>query len=131
MPRRLKVLLTKSALDAHDRGLRVIAHALRDAGNEVVFTRFELPQEVVKAAQEEDVDAIGISSFMGAHGYFVEEIVGGLKERGLGHIRVVLGGIIPDGDKPRLLEAGVARIFPPGTSPQEVTDFLSAEAGES
>jgi methylmalonyl-CoA mutase C-terminal domain/subunit len=130
MAGKLKVLLTKSALDAHDRGLRVIAHALRDAGHEVVFTRFELPLEVVRAAQDEDVDAIGISYFMGAHSYFVEEIVGGLKDRGLGHIRVVLGGIIPEEDKPRLLKLGVARIFPPGTSPQGVAEFLSGGAGE-
>jgi len=122
--KRFRVLLTKSALDAHDRGLRVIARTLRDAGMEVVFTRFELPQEVVKAAAEEDVDAIGISSFMGAHNYFVREIMRGLRERGLDGVKVVLGGIIPEADQPGLLQMGVAGVFPPGTPPAEVVNFL-------
>ena len=123
-PRR--ILLTKSALDAHDRGVRTIARALRDAGLEVVFTRFELPEEIIKPAQEEDVDLVGISSSMGEHRYIVPRVTELLKERGLDHIGVIVGGIIPEEDIPELLAQGVGRVFGPGTSTQEVVDYLRA-----
>jgi methylmalonyl-CoA mutase C-terminal domain/subunit len=121
---KIRVLLTKSELDAHDRGVRTIAAALRDAGFEVIFTRFLMPEEIVKTALEEDVDVIGISSSIGGHMVIASEVMNLIKKNNLSHITVILGGIIPNDDIPQLLQLGIAKTFGPGTSPNAVADYL-------
>jgi len=109
-----RVMVTKIGLDGHDRGARVVAAALRDAGMEVVYTGpWKTIPDVVNMALEEDVDVIGISSLASDH-LLVPELLTSLREAGLGHIRVVVGGIVPDQDETDLLIAGVARVFHPG-----------------
>ena len=113
-----RILMVKAFMEAHDRGLRYVARILRDSGMEVILTRFELPEEIVKVAIQEDVDAIGISESAGGYEYFSKVTVDGLKEKGL-NIPVIIGGIIPDQEHDKLLKIGVARVFGPG-SPDEV-----------
>lgn len=125
--KKIRILLTKSAMDAHDRGVRTVARALRDAGMEVIFTRFELPEDIVKPAQEEDVDAIGISSSNSAHNYFASEVMELLRQRSMGHIPVILGGIIPEEDIPGLKRLGIKGIFGPGTSISQIADFIYSQ----
>jgi len=104
--------------------MRYVAQALRDAGVEVIFIRFDTPDEVVKAAEQEDVDVIGISSSIGGHDYVLPEIINGLKEKKPEHITVIAGGVIPLYDIPDLLNKGVAKIFGPGTSLEEIVDYV-------
>ena len=125
MSERLRILIAKPGLDGHDRGAKVIARALRDAGMEVIYTGLrQTPEMIVEAALQEDVDGVGLSILSGAHMTLVPRVVEGLREAGLDHIKVFLGGIIPDEDVPVLKGLGVAGIFGPGTSTQVVTEFV-------
>lgn len=119
-----KILLAKSTLEGHDRGMRTVAQAARDAGMEVIIVRFDTPDEVVKAAEQEDVDIIGISASIGGHDYILSEIVNGLREKKLEHITVIAGGVIPPYDIPDLLNRGVAKVFGPGTSLDEIVTYI-------
>ncbi len=115
-----KVLITKLGLDGHDRGSRIVAAFLRDAGMEVVYTGpWQEITAIVKLALEEDVDIIGVSSLATDH-LLVPKLMDALRDAGLGHIKVVVGGIIPDSDGARLLEAGVSRVFHPGSAREEI-----------
>ena len=130
MDRPLRVLIAKPGLDGHDRGAKVVARALRDAGMEVIYTGLrQTPAQVAAAAVQEDVDCVGISILSGAHNVLVPEILKELEARGGADIPVFLGGIIPDKDIAPLLERGVRRIFLPGTSTQEIVGFLREEIG--
>ncbi|MEW6614520.1 MAG: cobalamin-dependent protein [Thermodesulfobacteriota bacterium] len=120
----MKILLGKWAMDAHDRGVKTIAHTLRDAGFEVVFTRFEFPSEAVRAAEEEDVDIIGISCSMGEHSYFASEILRLMGDRKMKGIPLIFGGVISPNDSRELLCLGVKAVFGPGTSLQEVSKHI-------
>jgi len=125
MARTLRVLIAKPGLDGHDRGAKVIARALRDAGMEVIYTGLRQTSEmIVNAAIQEDVDVVGLSVLSGAHMHYFREVLEGLRARDAEDILVFGGGIVPDQDVPRLKELGVAAIFTPGTSTQEVIDFL-------
>ncbi len=115
-----KVLVTKVGLDGHDRGSRLVAAYLRDAGMEVVYTGpWQEIAAVVKLALEEDVDVIGISSLATDH-LLMPQVMAALEEAGLGHVKVVVGGIVPDGEAAELLEAGVARVFHPGSAREDI-----------
>ena len=115
MPRR--ILIAKPGLDGHDRGAKVIARALRDAGHEVIYTGLhQTPAQIVEAASQEDVDAIGLSVLSGAHNTLFPQVVELLVERGMGDVVVFGGGIIPEADIPGLEAAGLAAVFTPGTS---------------
>lgn len=123
--RRIRVLLAKPGLDGHDRGIKVIATALRDAGMEVIYTGLrQTPESIVNAAVEEDVDGIGISVLSGAHMTLFPEIIKKLKERKAENIVVFGGGIVPNEDKAKLEKSGVKRLFTPGASMQEIVDFV-------
>jgi len=115
-----RILLTKIGFDGHDRGSRVVAAYLRDAGMEVIYTGpWQSVEAVVKLASEEDVDVVGVSSLASDH-VLVPKLTAALREAGLGHVRVAVGGIVPDEDVARLLEAGVSRIFHPGSRREEI-----------
>ena len=121
----IRVLVAKPGLDGHDRGAKVIARALRDAGMEVVYTGIrQTPQMIVETAFQEDVSVIGLSILSGAHMELIPQILTGLKERGMVEVMVVLGGIIPAEDEAALLEMGVAGVFGPGASTEEIGAFL-------
>jgi len=121
----IRVLVAKPGLDGHDRGAKVIARALRDAGMEVIYTGLrQTPEMIVNAAIQEDVDCIGLSILSGAHNVIVSRIMALLKESDANDILVVLGGTIPTHDIPALKEAGVAAIFGPGTSLETTVDFI-------
>lgn len=125
MERPIRVLVGKVGLDGHDRGAKVIATALRDAGMEVIYTGLrQTPEMVVNAAMQEDVDAIGISSLSGAHMTIFPKIIHLMKEKGVDDILLTGGGIIPEEDKQSLEQQGVDKIFPPGTSTQEIVDYI-------
>ncbi|SRR6266404_4839076 len=122
---RIRVLLAKPGLDGHDRGVKVIARALRDAGMEVIYTGLrQTPEQVVAAAVQEDVDAIGLSILSGAHMTLFPRIVDLARQEGLDDVVIFGGGIIPDEDIPRLKELGVSEVFTPGTRMQEIIDFI-------
>ncbi len=126
MPERpIKVLIAKPGLDGHDRGAKVLARGLRDEGFEVVYTGLrQTPEMVVSAALQEDVDVVGLSILSGAHMTLLPRIVEGLRAEGLDDVLVTAGGIIPDDDIPSLTEAGVNRIFGPGTTIRQVADYI-------
>lgn len=125
---RLRILVGKVGLDGHDRGAKIIARALRDAGHEVIYTGLhQSPEQVVATAIQEDVDAVGLSILSGAHNTLLPKVIKLLKEQGAEDIAVFGGGIIPKEDIPFLLETGLKRIFTPGTSTEEVLDFLDNE----
>jgi methylmalonyl-CoA mutase C-terminal domain/subunit len=129
MAQRLRVVIAKPGLDGHDRGAKVIARALRDAGMEVIYTGLrQTPEQIASAALQEDADVVGLSILSGAHNHIVPQLMELLKEKGLDDVLVVLGGIIPDVDMPRLRELGVKGIFLPGTPMQEIIDFIQANA---
>lgn len=116
-----RVLIAKPGLDGHDRGAKVIARALRDAGMEVIYTGLrQTPEMIAEAALQENVDVIGLSILSGAHMQLVPRILKLLKSQGQEKVRLMLGGIIPDEDRPKLEEMGVAGIFGPGTSTQTI-----------
>ncbi len=119
-------MIAKPGLDGHDRGAKVIARALRDAGMEVIYTGLrQTPEQIVAAALQEDADAIGLSILSGAHMHICPRVMQLLKEKGLDDVLVVIGGIIPDVDIPKLREAGVKGIFLPGSPMQDIVTFIS------
>src|SRR5918995_283381 len=123
--KRIRVVIAKPGLDGHDRGARVIARALRDAGMEVIYTGLrQTPEQIVAAALQEDADVIGLSILSGAHMHICPRIMALLEERGLRDVLVVVGGIIPDVDIPKLNEIGVRGIFLPGAPMQSIVDFI-------
>ena len=126
---RIRVVIAKPGLDGHDRGARVIARALRDAGMEVIYTGLrQTPEQIVSAALQEDADVIGLSILSGAHMHICPRVMDLLRERGLDDVLVVVGGIIPDVDIPKLNELGVRGIFLPGTPMQEIVEFIRQHA---
>jgi methylmalonyl-CoA mutase, C-terminal domain len=126
---RIRVLLAKPGLDGHDRGVKVIARALRDAGMEVIYTGLrQTPEMVVNAAVQEDVDAIGLSILSGAHMTLFPRVVELAREAGLDDVIVFGGGIIPDEDIPKLKEQGVSAVFTPGARMEEIIDFIRQHA---
>jgi methylmalonyl-CoA mutase C-terminal domain/subunit len=127
--RPLKVLIAKPGLDGHDRGAKVLARGLRDEGFEVVYTGLrQTPEMVVTAALQEDADVVGLSILSGAHNHIAPRLMELLREQGLDDVLVVIGGIIPDVDVPKLTAAGVKGIFLPGTPMKTIIDFISANA---
>ncbi len=125
----IKVLLSRSQLDCHQRGLITVAAALRDAGMEVIYTRFLMPEEVVKMAVEEDVDVIGLSFMAWSHLGIVEEVMNGLKAKKMNNVMVIVGGIMRDDHRPRLKELGVAGVFATGTNTQDIVAFIKERKG--
>lgn len=125
---RIRVLLTKSRIDGHDRGVRYLAMKLAEAGMEVVFTRYGVPEEIVNTALAEDVDVIGVSFSVGTPLVITAEMMRLLKERRLDNVLVIIGGIIPHDEVPELLRIGVGKTFGPGASASEVIDFISKKA---
>lgn len=124
-PQPLRILMAKAGLDGHDRGVKVVARALRDAGYEVIYTGLhQTPEMVAQAALQEDVDAVGLSILSGAHNTLFPKVIDLLRRAGAGEIPVFGGGIVPDEDLPGLERAGVRRIFTPGTSTQEIVRWV-------
>jgi methylmalonyl-CoA mutase C-terminal domain/subunit len=129
MSRRIRVVIAKPGLDGHDRGAKVIARALRDAGMEVIYTGLrQTPEQIVHAALQEDADVIGLSILSGAHMHICPRVMELLREQGLADVLVVVGGIIPDVDVPRLSALGVRGIFLPGTPMQDIVEFINQHA---
>ncbi len=129
--KKIRVLIAKPGLDGHDRGAKVVARALRDAGMEVIYTGLhQTPEMIVEAAIQEDVDVVGLSCLSGAHMTLFPRVVELLREKGAGDILVTAGGIIPDEDIPKLKEAGIAATFGPGTSLEEIIEFHKKNAGK-
>jgi methylmalonyl-CoA mutase C-terminal domain/subunit len=127
--RKIRVVIAKPGLDGHDRGAKVIARALRDSGMEVIYTGLrQTPEQIVSAALQEDADVIGLSILSGAHNHIAPRLMQLLEEKGLEDVLVVIGGIIPDVDIPRLRELGVKGIFLPGTPMQEIVEFINTNA---
>ena len=131
MSKRLRILIAKPGLDGHDRGAKVIARALRDAGMEVIYTGLrQTPEMVVEAALQEDVDGVGLSILSGAHMTLVPRVLDGLRQAGLDHVKVFIGGIVPEEDVAALKEMGVSGVFGPGTNTQTVTKFVRQQLAE-
>jgi methylmalonyl-CoA mutase C-terminal domain/subunit len=131
MQRRYRVVIAKPGLDGHDRGAKVIARALRDAGFEVIYTGLhQTPEQVVETALQEDADAVGLSLLSGAHMTLFPRILELLKERGIDDVVVFGGGIIPDADIPALQEMGVAALFTPGTPLAQIDQWLESALDE-
>lgn len=125
MSERLRIVIAKPGLDGHDRGAKVVARALRDAGMEVIYTGLrQTPEMIVEAALQEDADAIGLSILSGAHMTLVPRVVQQLREVGLDRVKVFVGGIIPEEDVSALREMGVAAVFGPGASTLDITDCI-------
>jgi methylmalonyl-CoA mutase C-terminal domain/subunit len=123
--RRIRVLVAKPGLDGHDRGAKIVARALRDAGMEVIYTGLrQTPEQIVTAALQEDVDAIGISILSGAHNTIIPRIADLMRAQGLDDVLLVIGGIIPDEDISALKQAGVSEVFQPGATTQEIVDYI-------
>ena len=122
---RIRVVIAKPGLDGHDRGAKVIARALRDAGMEVIYTGLrQTPEQIVTAALQEDADVIGLSILSGAHNHICPRVMELLGERGLKDVLVVIGGIIPAVDIPRMKEIGIGGVFLPGTPMQDIVQFI-------
>ena len=125
MQGRIRVVVAKPGLDGHDRGAKVVARALRDAGMEVVYTGLhQTPEQIVETAIQEDADAIGLSVLSGAHMTLFQRVIELLRERGADDVVVFGGGIIPDADIPLLREMGVAKVFTPGAPTQSIVDWI-------
>lgn len=122
--RRIRVLLTKSRMDAHDRGVRYVARELSKAGIETIFTRYALPEEIVETAIQEAVDVIGVSCSTGGHLHVAEQIQAGLEAQGIKDIKIIFGGVIPDLDVPKLKSSGVISIFGPGSAIKEILQAI-------
>lgn len=123
--KRIRVLIGKAGLDGHDRGAKVIAQALRDAGMEVIYTGLrQTPEQVVETAIQEDVQVVGLSSLSGAHMQLFPPVVQLLREQGAGDVMVIGGGVIPGEDIPYLKEEGIAEIFTPGTSTSDIVKYI-------
>jgi methylmalonyl-CoA mutase C-terminal domain/subunit len=124
---KIRVLVAKPGLDGHDRGAKVIARALREAGMEVIYTGLrQSPEMIVEAALQEDVDVVGLSILSGAHMELFPLIMDGMKQKGLNHVLIVAGGIIPEEDVPVLKKMGIQAIFRPGAMTQDIVDFINA-----
>ena len=124
--KRIRVIVAKPGLDGHDRGAKVVARALRDAGFEVIYTGLrQTPEQIVEAALSEDVNVVALSLLSGAHNTLFPKIVELLKEKGMGDVLVIGGGVIPDADIPGLKAAGVAAVFTPGTSTGDIVKFIN------
>ena len=124
--RKIRVVIAKPGLDGHDRGAKVIARALRDAGMEVIYTGLrQTPEQIANASLQEDADVIGLSILSGAHNHIVPRLMELLRQHGLDDVLVLIGGIIPDVDIPKLKAIGVKGIFLPGTGMQEIVDFIN------
>lgn len=129
---KIRVLVAKPGLDGHDRGAKVVARGLRDAGMEVIYTGIQqTPEDIVEAAIQEDVDAVGLSSLSGAHMTHFPRVVELLRKRGAEDVIVIGGGIIPPEDVPALKEAGLREVFGPGTPLKAIVEFLERSAGTS
>ena len=129
MAQKIRVVVAKPGLDGHDRGAKVIARALRDAGMEVIYTGLrQTPEQIVGAALQEDADVVGLSILSGAHMHICPRVVELLKARGLDDVLVVVGGIIPDVDVPKLNALGIHGVFLPGTPMQTIVDFIQQHA---
>jgi methylmalonyl-CoA mutase C-terminal domain/subunit len=127
--RKIRVLLAKPGLDGHDRGVKVLALALRDAGIEVIYTGLrQMPEQIVAAAIQEDVDVVGLSCLSGAHNYLFPRVVELLREQGADDILVIGGGIIPDSDIPALKAKGTREIFGPGSSTADIVKYIKEHA---
>jgi methylmalonyl-CoA mutase C-terminal domain/subunit len=125
--KKIRVLIAKPGLDGHDRGAKVIARALRDAGMEVIYTGLrQTPEMIASAALQEDADVIGLSILSGAHMTICPRLMELLREKKMNDVIVVLGGIIPDADIPVLKQAGIAEVFQPGASTREIVEFIRA-----
>jgi len=121
----LRIVIAKPGLDGHDRGAKIVARALRDAGHEVIYTGLRrTPEQIVRIAMDEDAQVVGLSSLSGAHGFLFPRVCELLRDAGLSEIIVFGGGIIPERDRPALIEAGVSAIFGPGTTSGEMISFL-------
>jgi methylmalonyl-CoA mutase cobalamin-binding domain/chain len=126
--RKIRVVIAKAGLDGHDRGAKIIARALRDAGMEVIYTGLhQTPEQIVETAIQEDADAVGISILSGAHMTLIPRILGGLKDNGVDDVLVLVGGTIPKPDVEQLKAQGVAEVFTPGAPVSEIVDFLKAQ----
>ena len=129
--RKIRVVVAKPGLDGHDRGAKIIARALRDAGMEVIYTGLhQTPEQIVATAVEEDADAIGLSILSGAHMTLVPRVVELLAAQGIDDVLVTVGGTIPSEDIPELKKLGVAEVFTPGSSTQSIIDFIREKVGE-
>jgi methylmalonyl-CoA mutase C-terminal domain/subunit len=132
MSGRIRVVVAKPGLDGHDRGAKVVARALRDAGMEVVYTGLhQTPEQVVETALQEDADAVGLSVLSGAHMTLFARVIELLKEKGAEDVVVFGGGIVPEEDMPKLAEMGVAKIFTPGATTTEIVDWVTEHVGQS
>jgi len=130
--KKIRVLIAKPGLDGHDRGAKVIARALRDAGMEVIYTGLrQTPEMIAAAAAQEDVDVIGLSILSGAHNTLCPRLLELLREKKMEDVPVIIGGIIPEADIPGLKQAGIAAIFLPGTSTQDIVEFIHQRMGKS
>lgn len=130
MSRKIRILVAKPGLDGHDRGAKVVARALRDAGFEVIYTGIrQTPQMIVEAALQEDVDVVGLSILSGAHMALAPKVMEALRENGMTDVLVLIGGIIPDEDVAALKAIGIEGVFGPGTSTQEIVDFINSQVG--
>jgi len=132
MTRPIRVLVAKPGLDGHDRGAKVIARALRDAGMEVIYTGLrQTPEMIVNAALQEDVQVIGLSILSGAHNAIVPRVLQLLREKDMSDVKVIVGGIVPDEDAAALKKEGVAAVFQPGASLEEIVDFIRGATGRA
>lgn len=127
MERKIRVIIAKPGLDGHDRGAKVVARALRDAGMEVIYTGLrQTPEQIVQTALQEDADVVGLSILSGAHNHLFPRVVELLKEKGAGDILVFGGGVIPEEDIPFLKSKGIAAVFGPGTPTSDTIEFIKA-----
>ena len=127
MAEKIRVLVAKPGLDGHDRGAKVVARALRDAGFEVVYTGLrQTPEEIAEAALQEDVNVIAMSILSGAHPHLFPKVVDLVRSKGMKDVLIIGGGVIPEGDIPALKQAGVAEVFTPGTPTRAIVDFIKA-----
>ncbi|BEU88634.1 cobalamin B12-binding domain-containing protein [Selenomonas sp. TAMA-11512] len=125
----IRVLVAKPGLDGHDRGAKVVARALRDAGFEVIYTGLrQTPEQIAKAAMDEDVNVIAMSILSGAHPHLFPKVVDLVRGQGMDDTLIIGGGVIPEGDIPALKAAGVAEVFTPGTPTSDIVDFIKAHA---
>lgn len=126
MEKRVRVLVAKPGLDGHDRGAKVVARALRDAGFEVIYTGLrQTPEQIAEAALQEDVNVIAMSILSGAHPHLFPKVVKLVREKGMTDVLIIGGGVIPDGDIPALKEAGIAEVFTPGTPTGDIVKFIN------
>lgn len=125
MEKKIRVLVAKPGLDGHDRGAKVVARALRDAGFEVIYTGLrQTPEQIAEAALQEDVNVVAMSILSGAHGHLFPKVVNLVREKGMDDVLILGGGVIPDSDIPALKEAGIAEVFTPGTPTTDVVKFI-------